>query len=88
MNSLLSQLLINLAQKEAAEKELLATVESLEILVAAILTSLGEEKTDEVISTINRALDEMRARKDETRVSDIDLLSANIERITAVVRRR
>ncbi len=88
MNSLLSQLLINLAQKEAAEKELLATVESLEILVAAILTSLSEEKTDEVISTINRALDEMRARKDETRVSDIDLLSANIERITAVVRRR
>ena len=38
MNSLLSQLLIRLAQKEAAEKELLALVQSLEILVAALIS--------------------------------------------------
>ncbi|WP_413734419.1 sigma-S stabilization anti-adapter protein IraP [Sodalis sp. RH21] len=88
MNSLLSQLLITLAQKEAAEKELHAMVESLEILVAALISSLGREKTDEIVGTVEKALDEMRARTDITYRSDIELLSSNIDRITAVAKRR
>lgn len=88
MNSLLSQLLINLAQKEAAEKELHATVESLEILVAALISSMTQEKSDEVISSIETALQAMREREELNYKSDIELLSDNISRITAVARRR
>ncbi|WP_213991902.1 sigma-S stabilization anti-adapter protein IraP [Sodalis sp. dw_96] len=88
MNSLLSQLLINLAQKEAAEKELHATVESLELLVAALIASLGHKKSDELIKSIERALMEMRDRNEIEFKSDIDLLSSNIARITAVAKRR
>ncbi|TCL03744.1 MULTISPECIES: sigma-S stabilization anti-adapter protein IraP [Sodalis] len=88
MNSLLSQLLINLAQKEAAEKELHAMVESLEILVAALIASLSHKKTDELVKSIEVALDEMRQRNDIEFKSDIELLSSNISRITAVAKRR
>jgi len=88
MNSLLSQLLITLAQKEAAEKELHAMVESLEILVAALISSLGREKIAEVIGSVDTALEEMRERTDIAYRSDIDLLSNNIARITAVAKRR
>lgn len=88
MNSLLSQLLINLAQKEAAEKELHAKVEALEILVAALLSSLSRNKSDEVINRIETALAEMRGREDIPFKSDIDLLGSNISRVTAVAKRR
>ncbi|WP_410015863.1 sigma-S stabilization anti-adapter protein IraP [Sodalis sp. C49] len=88
MNSLLSQLLITLAQKEAAEKELHATVESLEILVAALISALAPAQKKDVITTVETALDEMRQRTDIAYKSDLDLLGSNIERITAVAKRR
>ncbi|XBS71111.1 sigma-S stabilization anti-adapter protein IraP [Acerihabitans sp. KWT182] len=88
MNSLLSQLLINLAQKEAAEKELLAMVESLEVLVAALIASLSPKKSSDLISSIEHALAEMRERNGADFKSDIDLLSHNLSRITAVSKRR
>ncbi|NDL61975.1 sigma-S stabilization anti-adapter protein IraP [Acerihabitans arboris] len=88
MNSLLSQLLITLAQKEAAEKELHATVESLEILVAALISALGHQQKEDVIVTVETALDEMRQRTDIAYKSDIDLLDMNIARITDVAKRR
>lgn len=88
MNSLLSQLLITLAQKEAAEKELHATVESLEILVAALISAMVPAQKEDVITTVETALDEMRKNTDIAYTSDIDLLSANIARITAVAKRR
>jgi len=88
MNSLLAQLLINLVQKEAAEKELHAMVESLEILVAALIASLSHKKSDELINSIELALMNMRERNDVDFKSDIDLLSSNIKRITAVAKRR
>ncbi|TKI07536.1 sigma-S stabilization anti-adapter protein IraP [Martelella alba] len=89
MNSLLSQLLINLAQKEAAEKELHATVEALEIVVALLISSLSRKKAQNLIIRLETALAEMRQRdSDDAPVkSDIDLLSMNIERITGVAKR-
>ncbi len=88
MNSLLAQLLINLAQKEAAEKELHAMVESLEILVAALIASLSHKKSNELVKSIEVALEEMRQRNEIESKSDIELLSSNISRITAVAKRR
>lgn len=88
MNSLLSQLLITLAQKEAAEKELHATVESLEILVAALISALEKTQREDVIVTVESSLAEMRQQADIAFTSDIDLLGSNIARITAVAKRR
>ncbi|MEA9393272.1 sigma-S stabilization anti-adapter protein IraP [Acerihabitans sp. TG2] len=88
MNNLLSQLLITLAQKEASEKDLHAMVESLEIVVAALISSLGREKTTEIVGLVDTALQEMRQRSDVSYRADIDLLSNNIARITGVAKRR
>lgn len=88
MNNLLSQLLINLAQKEVAEKELHATVESLEILVAALIASLGRKKSGELINSIETALEKMRNSEEVSIKSDLDLLSSNIARITDVAKRK
>ncbi len=88
MNNLLSQLLINLAQKEVAEKELHASVESLEILVAALIASLSRKKSSELINSIETALEKMRNNGDVTFKSDLELLSNNIARITAVTKRK
>jgi|GEM_PF-26488 hypothetical protein len=88
MNNLLSQLLINLAQKEVAEKELHASVESLEILVAALIASLSRKKSSELINSIETALEKMRNNDDVTFKSDLELLSNNIARITAVTKRK
>ncbi len=88
MNNLLSQLLINLAQKEVAEKELHATVESLEILVAALIASLSRKKSGELINSIETALEKMRNSEDVSIRSDLDLLRSNIARITDVAKRK
>lgn len=87
MNNLLSQLLITLARKEAAEKELHATVESLELLVAALITVLGRSQQENVILTVETALAQMRKKTDVIMKSVIDLLSVNIARITDVAKR-
>ncbi|WP_074013879.1 anti-adapter protein IraP [Candidatus Sodalis sp. SoCistrobi] len=87
MNSLLSQLLIRLAQKEAAEKELLALVQSLEILVAALISSLTPDKLNELVGSIDVAMKNLPRNLETGHSSDIELLNNNITRITAVARR-
>lgn len=87
MNSLLSQLLIRLAQKEAAEKDLHALVESLEILVAALITALPPEKVNELVNSIDQAMKNLPDGQEAAYSSDIELLNTNIARITAVARR-
>lgn len=44
MNTLLSQLLIKLAQKEAEEKRLQTRVASLEMLVSAVISTMDDHK--------------------------------------------
>lgn len=44
MNTLLSQLLIKLAQKEAEEKRLQTRVTSLEMLVSAVISTIDDHK--------------------------------------------
>ncbi|QZN94376.1 anti-adapter protein IraP [Symbiopectobacterium purcellii] len=44
MNTLLSQLLIKLAQKEADEKRLQTRVASLEMLVSAVISTMDDHK--------------------------------------------
>ncbi|KAA8996611.1 anti-adapter protein [Affinibrenneria salicis] len=87
MNNLLSQLLLNLAEKEAAEKELHAKVESLEVLVAAIISTLSREKSAEVIEKIESALADIARNNGGAMKSDLELLSHNIARITSVATR-
>ncbi|WP_406706985.1 anti-adapter protein IraP [Sodalis sp.] len=87
MNSLLSQLLIRLAQKEAAEKELLALVQSLEILVAALISSLSPDKLNELVGSIDMAMKNLPRNLEAGHNADIDLLNNNITRITALARR-
>ncbi|MBT9431225.1 anti-adapter protein [Candidatus Sodalis endolongispinus] len=87
MNSLLSQLLIRLAQKEAAEKELHALVQSLEILVAALISSLTPDKLNELVGSIDVAMKNLPCNLETGHSSDIELLNNNITRITAAARR-
>ncbi|MFT8211134.1 MAG: sigma-S stabilization anti-adapter protein IraP [Symbiopectobacterium sp.] len=53
MNTLLSQLLIKLAQKEADEKRLQTRVASLEMLVSAIISTMDDHKLINLKSEID-----------------------------------
>ncbi|MCL2897110.1 sigma-S stabilization anti-adapter protein IraP [Brenneria tiliae] len=81
MNSLLSQLLIRLAEKEVGEKELHAKIESLEMLVFAIVSMLDDNKINELATKVKGVLAETTQRKGEDAYLAAELLSRNINRL-------
>jgi hypothetical protein len=56
--------------------------------VAALIASLSRKKSSELINSIETALEKMRNNDDVTFKSDLELLSNNIARITAVTKRK
>ncbi|MBJ7220375.1 MULTISPECIES: sigma-S stabilization anti-adapter protein IraP [unclassified Brenneria] len=84
MNSLLYQLLIRLAEKEVGEKELHAKIESLEMLVVAIVSMLDDEKINELTKKVQGVLAEATQSKGEDFCLAAELLTRNINRITSI----
>ncbi|PWC14348.1 anti-adapter protein [Brenneria roseae subsp. americana] len=82
MNNILSHLLIKLAEKEIGEKELSAKVKSLEILVSAIISTLDDEKLNELARKIESELAKETQRAAEHGCLADELLIRNINSIT------
>lgn len=76
MNTLLSQLLIKLAQKEADEKRLQTRVASLEMLVSAVISTMDDHKLIKLKGEID-----LRVKRETMPVGETDgvyLLLRNI----------
>ncbi|PWW01273.1 anti-adapter protein IraP [Mangrovibacter plantisponsor] len=80
MKNLIADLLITLAEKEDATRELVAQVEALEVVVTALLKGMGEQQRQSLIGNIETALDDLRPG-DDVPDPNIDLLSQNIKKI-------
>lgn len=80
MKNLIADLLITLAEKEDATRELVAQVEALEVVVTALLKGMGEQQRQSLIGNIETALDDLRPG-DDMPDPNIDLLSQNIKKI-------
>ena len=87
MNNLLSSLLIKLAQKDIADKDLFAMVESLDIIAAAMLASLPEAQSRQIVALIDSALRKMTESNPARYKSDLDLLESHVRRVTDVLAR-
>ncbi|MBA0189851.1 anti-adapter protein IraP [Pectobacterium odoriferum] len=84
MNNILSHLLIKLAEKEVGEKALNAKIESLEMLISAIVSTLDDSKINELNRKIEGVVADASQRKDEHNCLALELLARNINRITTV----
>ncbi|MEQ9968189.1 anti-adapter protein IraP [Pectobacterium carotovorum] len=84
MNNILSHLLIKLAEKEVGEKALNAKIESLEMLISAIVSTLDDSKINELNRKIEGVVADASQRKDEHNYLALKLLAKNINRITTV----
>jgi uncharacterized protein YgfB (UPF0149 family) len=80
MKNLIADLLVTLAEKEDATRELVAQVEALEVVVTALLKGMGEQQRQSVIGNIETALDDLRPGGNIPD-QNIDLLSQNIKKI-------
>ncbi|MEY8710641.1 anti-adapter protein IraP [Mangrovibacter phragmitis] len=80
MKNLIADLLVTLAEKEDATRELVAQVEALEVVVTALLKGMGEQQRQSVIGNIETALDDLRPGENIPD-QNIDLLSQNIKKI-------
>lgn len=56
MKNLIAELLVKLAEKEAAAKEQLAQIEALEIVVTALIRKLEPQQHREIATTIDAAM--------------------------------
>ncbi|KHN52702.1 anti-adapter protein IraP [Pectobacterium fontis] len=84
MNNILSHLLVKLAEKEVGEKALNAKIESLEMLISAMILTLDDSKINELSRKIEDVVAGASQRKDENNYLAFELLAKNINRITAV----
>ncbi|WP_224554975.1 anti-adapter protein IraP [Pectobacterium versatile] len=84
MNNILSHILIKLAEKEAGEKALNAKIESLEMLISAIVSTLDDNKINELNKKIEGVAADASQRKDERNYLAFELLMKNINRIKTV----
>ncbi|MFP9470022.1 anti-adapter protein IraP [Pectobacterium brasiliense] len=84
MNNILSHLLIKLAEKEVGEKALNAKIESLEMLISAIVSTLDDSKLNELNRKIEGVVADASQRQDEHNYLALELLAKNINRITTV----
>ncbi|MBA0167299.1 anti-adapter protein IraP [Pectobacterium sp. CFBP8739] len=84
MNNILSHLLIKLAEKEVGEKALNAKIESLEMLISAIVSTLDDSKINELNKKIEGVVADASQRKDDYNSLAFELLAKNINRITTV----
>ncbi|MGI8489333.1 anti-adapter protein IraP [Pectobacterium sp. S5] len=84
MNNILSHLLIKLAEKEVGEKALNAKIESLEMLIFAIVSTLDDSKINELNRKIEGVVADASQRKDDHNCLAFELLAKNINRMTTV----
>lgn len=84
MNNILSHLLIKLAEKEVGEKALNAKIESLEMLISAIVSTFDDSKINELNRKIEGVVADASLRDDEHNSLAFELLAKNINRITTV----
>ncbi|QDY41150.1 anti-adapter protein IraP [Candidatus Pantoea soli] len=56
MKYLIAELLLKLAEKEEASKELVVQVEALEIVLTAILRKLEPQQYDDIVTAIDSAM--------------------------------
>ncbi|MFJ5485648.1 anti-adapter protein IraP [Pectobacterium actinidiae] len=84
MNNILSHLLIKLAEKEVGEKALNAKIESLEMLISAIVSTLDDSKINELNKKIEGVVADASLQKDKHNYLALELLAKNINRITTV----
>lgn len=75
MNNILSHLLIKLAEKEVGEKALNAKIESLEMLISAIVSTLDDSKINELNRKIEGVVADASQRKDEHNYLALELLA-------------
>ncbi len=80
MKNLIADLLITLAEKEDATRELVAQVEALEVVVTALLKGMAEQQRQSVISNIETALEDLHPASD-TPDPNMELLGENIKKI-------
>ncbi|MCW2480078.1 anti-adapter protein IraP [Candidatus Symbiopectobacterium sp. NZEC135] len=79
MNTLLSQLLIKLAQKEADEKRLQTRVASLEMLVSAVISTMDDHKLIKLKGEID-----LRVRRETMPVGERDDVYLLLKNITGM----
>lgn len=84
MNNILSHLLIKLAEKEVGEKALNAKIESLEMLISAIVSTFDDSKINELSKRIEGVVADASQRNDDHNSLAFELLAKNINRITTV----
>ncbi|MEH2920970.1 anti-adapter protein IraP [Samsonia erythrinae] len=84
MNNILSHLLMKLAEKEVGEKELNAKIDSLEILISAIVSTLDEGKLNELNKKIESVVADASLRGGECNGLAVELLAENLNRIETV----
>ncbi|MGL9722157.1 sigma-S stabilization anti-adapter protein IraP [Symbiopectobacterium sp.] len=82
MNTLLSQLLIKLAQKEADEKRLQTRVSSLEMLVSAVISTMDDHKLIKLKGEIDLLVRRETMPVDER--DDVYLLLKNISGMASI----
>lgn len=82
MNTLLSQLLIKLAQKEADEKRLQTRVASLEMLVSAVISTMDDHKLIKLKGEIDHLVKRETMPVGER--DDVYLLLRNISRMASI----
>ncbi|WP_428945374.1 anti-adapter protein IraP [Pantoea sp. FN060301] len=80
MKNLIAELLVKLAEKEEASKELVAQVEALEIVVTALLRKIDGEQLQQINESISSAL---KTAKDNEKIDpdDTSLLENYIQRL-------
>ncbi len=79
MNTLLSQLLIKLAQKEADEKRLQTRIASLEMLVSAVISTMDDHKLIKLKGEID-----LRVRRETMPVDERDDVYLLLKNITGM----
>ncbi|MEM6160530.1 anti-adapter protein IraP [Erwinia sp. P6884] len=80
MKNLIAELLVKLAEKEEASKELVAQVEALEIVVTALLRKIDGDQLQQINESISSAL---KTATDDATIDpgDTSLLENYIQRL-------
>lgn len=81
MKNLIAELLVRLAEKEEASKELVAQVEALEIVVTALVRKLDDEQFQQITQTITTALGKATDAAATIKPEDCSLLESHIQRL-------
>ncbi len=84
MKNLVIDILHKLAKTDTQMKDLTAQIEAQSLIVAALVLTAGEGRSDIISTNIEKAIHSARAASDEILQSDADLLMAHLIRLINV----